>query len=118
MTRFLGPNSPVRLAVAGAVAAGSAWFALAMATGLIFHLMPAAPPLLAGIILRRGHQRSTTASAMVIGSAVVISLAVAMALARLGLPLDDAHWTIVVLVVGAAVGWALPHLAAERDRGG
>lgn len=110
MTRFLGPRSPaIWLAVAGAVAAGSAWLALAMASGLIFHLMPAAPPLVAGIILRLGQQRSTAASALVIGSAVVISLAVAMALARLGLPLDDPHWTIVVLLVGAAVGWTLPH---------
>ncbi|MCA1570181.1 MAG: hypothetical protein LC798_07640 [Chloroflexi bacterium] len=65
------------------------WMALAAATGLIFHLMPAAPPRLAGVLLRRGGQRSAIALVATIGAGIVVSVTVAAALARVGRPLDD-----------------------------
>ncbi len=49
MTPTEGLRSPgVGWAIIATVGAGGAWMLLAAATGLIFLLMPAAPPLLGG----------------------------------------------------------------------
>lgn len=94
-------------AIAGAVAAGAAWVVLAGATGLIFHLMPAGPPLLAGALLRRAQARSVVVIGAAIGTGVAVSLAAATMLARLGQPLDEPVWTLAALSVGAALGTLL-----------
>lgn len=106
------------LAIAGVLAAGVAWLLLAIATGLIFHLMPAGPPLLGAFLLRRGDLRSWAEVVGVIGAGAVVSLAVALALSRLGQPLDDPQWTIGLLGIGAAIGlaiarWPSPAASAE-----
>jgi len=107
MLLTLGRRRALLVAIAGAVAAGVAWLVLALATGLIFHLMPAGPPLLGGILLRRGHHRSTMAVVTVMSAGILVSLAVALALARLGQPLDDPPWTIAVTGIGVAVASAI-----------
>ncbi|MDQ3689469.1 MAG: hypothetical protein M3406_05435 [Chloroflexota bacterium] len=106
------------LAIGGVVAAGVAWLLLALATGLIFHLMPAGPPLLGAFLLRRGQLRSFAEVVAAIGAGAVVSLAVALALSRLGQPLDDPQWTIGLLGFGAAIGiaiarWPSPVAPAE-----
>lgn len=107
-------NRPRRMAlvvaVGAAVAAGLAWLLLAVATGLIFHLMPAGPPLLGAFLLRRGRLRSWTEVAPVIGAGAVVSLSVALALSRLGLPLDDPEWTIGLLGIGAGLGMVVARM--------
>ncbi|MEO8247448.1 MAG: hypothetical protein ABI622_10060 [Chloroflexota bacterium] len=95
------------LAIAGVVVAGVAWLLLATVTGLIFHLMPAGPPLLGAFLLRRGRRRSWTEVIAVIGTGAVVSLAVALALSRMGQPLDDPQWTIGLVGIGAALGLAI-----------
>ncbi len=114
----LGRRRALLVAIAGVVAAGGAWLLLAIATGLIFHLMPAGPPLLGGFLLRRGQLRSWTEVAAVIGAGAVVSLAVALALSRLGQPLDDPQWTVGLLGIGAAIGLAIarwPSAAARAE---
>ncbi|MBA3586059.1 MAG: hypothetical protein H0W41_00295 [Chloroflexi bacterium] len=114
----LGRRRALLVAIAGVVAAGGAWLLLAIATGLIFHLMPAGPPLLGGFLLRRGQLRSWTEVAAVIGAGAVVSMAVALALSRLGQPLDDPQWTIGLLGIGAAIGPAIarwPSAAARAE---
>lgn len=100
-------RSALLLAIAGVVVAGVVWLLLAIATGLIFHLMPAGPSLLGGLLLRRGRRRSFREVVAVIGTGAVVSLAVALALSRLGQPLDDPHWTIGLLGIGTALGLAI-----------
>lgn len=78
--------------------------ALAVATGVIYYLMPAAPPLIAGILLRPSDQRSAVAVVTAIGAGIVVSVAVAAALAGLGQPRDDVPWAVAVLSVGATLG--------------
>ena len=47
-----GPWSVTLVTAAAALGAGALWFALSVATGLIFHFMPAAPTLVAVWVLR------------------------------------------------------------------
>lgn len=104
------------VAIAGVVAAGGAWLLLAIATGLIFHLMPAGPPLLGAFLLRRGQLRSWAGVVAVIGAGAVVSLAVALALGRLGLPLDDPQWTVGMLGIGAGLGTMLARWPSPAAR--
>ena len=118
MLLTLGRRRALLVATAGVVAAGVAWLVLAIATGLIFHLMPAGPPLLGAFLLRRGQLRSFAEVVAVIGAGAVVSLAVALALSRLGQPLDDPQWTIGLLGIGAAIGLAIarwPSAAARAE---
>lgn len=114
----LGRRRALLVAIAGVVAAGGAWLLLAIATGLIFHLMPAGPPLLGAFLLRRGQLRSFAEVVAVIGAGAVVSLAVALALSRLGQPLDDPQWTVGLLGIGAAIALAIarwPSAAARAE---
>jgi len=104
------------VALGGVVAAGVAWLVLAIVTGLIFHLMPAGPPLLGGFLLLRAHLRSFREVVGVIGTGGVVSLAVALALSRLGQPLDDPQWTIGLLGIGAAIGLAIARWPSPAAR--
>ena len=106
-------RSALLVAIAGVVAAGVAWLLLAIATGLIFHLMP---PLLGAFLLRRGQLRSWTEVAAVIGAGAVVSMAVALALSRLGQPMDDPQWTIGLLGIGAAIGLAIARWPSPAAR--
>lgn len=109
-------RSALLVAIAGVVAAGVAWLVLALATGLIFHLMPAGPPLLGAFLLRRGQLRSLQEVVAVIGAGAVVSLAVALALSRLGQPLDDPQWTVGLLGIGAAIGLAIARWPSPAAR--
>ncbi len=109
-------RSALLVAIAGVIAVGVAWLLLALATGLIFHLMPAGPPLLGGFLLLRGHVRSFREVVGVIGTGGVVSLAVALALSRLGQPLDDPQWTIGLLGIGAAIGLAIARWPSPAAR--
>jgi len=102
------------MAMVGVTAAGAGWFALAMTTGLIFHLMPAGPALLGGILLRRGGERSIMTAVTVTGAGALVSLAVALALARLGRPLDDPLWTSLVVGIGVTIGYAISRWSSPR----
>jgi len=108
----------ILVALAGVAATGAAWFALAVTTGLIFHLMPAGPALLGGILLRRGGERSIMTAVTVTGASALVSLAVALALARLGRPLDDPLWTSLVVGIGVTIGYAISRWSSPLDRAG
>ncbi len=49
-----GPWPVAVVTAAAALGAGALWFALSVATGLIFHFMPAAP-ILAAVWVRRAY---------------------------------------------------------------
>ncbi|MEO8511697.1 MAG: hypothetical protein ABI534_10730 [Chloroflexota bacterium] len=111
-------RSVLPVAIVGVFAAAAAWLLLALTTGLIFHFMPAGPPLLGTFLLRRGERRSWAEVVAVIGIGAVVSLGVALALSRLGRPLDDPQWTVGLLGIGAVVGtviarWPSPVAGAE-----
>jgi len=111
-------RSALLVAIAGVVVAGVAWLLLATVTGLIFHLMPAGPPLLGAFLLRRGQLRSFLEVVAVIGAGAVVSLAVALVLSRLGQPLDDPQWRVGLLGIGAVMGLAIarwPSAAARAE---
>ncbi len=111
-------RSALPVAIAGVVAAGVAWLLLALATGLIFHLMPAGPSLLGAFLLRREDLRRWTEVVGIIGAGAVVSLAVALTLSRLGRPLDDPQWTVGLLGIGAAMGLVIarwPSAAARAE---
>lgn len=81
----------VSLTLGGAVAAALAWYALASATGLIFHFMPAGPTLVAAWIVRSADDqppsRGRRAALLALGASV--GLATALVLAAQGRPLDE-----------------------------
>ncbi len=92
------------LAAAAAITAVLLWIVLALATGLIYHLMPAAPPLAAGVVLR-WTGASLTARHRVgdIALASAISIAAAIGLAGGGHPLDAPWATVLSVVAGAGI---------------
>lgn len=100
--------SPLLLAAAAAAAAGVAWVALAATTGLIYHLMPAAPPLAAWALLSWTGSPTTARQRLGgIALAAAISVAVALALASTGYPLDAAWLTLLPTFIGATLALLL-----------
>lgn len=104
-----GPGAPAT-ALLAALAAATAWYVLASATGLIFHFMPAAAPLAGAWVLRRvacGRTRPWVGLAVWAGS-VALALAATAVIASSRLPLDDPATTAGVFGLGAVAGaWLL-----------
>jgi hypothetical protein len=115
-SRRIGPLPAAALAAA---AATIAWLVLALATGLIFHFMPAAP-FLAGAWAHRARSDGarapgldTTAALLVAGALAAVGIAALVAMSR---PLDDPPVTAAAAAGGAllAAAW-LRWPAARRE---
>jgi hypothetical protein len=99
----------VPIACLAAVGVGAGWFALALATGLIYHLLPGAPFLAvaAAYRWRAGRRRiSGIGAAVLLAVAAATSAATLVALHAAGRSLDAAAATAAVAVVGALAAWA------------
>ncbi|TFG68727.1 MAG: hypothetical protein E4H24_02805 [Thermomicrobiales bacterium] len=94
------------IVVLATLGAGALWLALSIATGLIFHLMPAAPMVVA-VWVRRAVDTDAPMSwsslvAHIAGGLIVV-VVVATALTARGAP-DDAEWlTGLVILIGVAL---------------
>ncbi|MEX1171659.1 MAG: hypothetical protein WEG56_03495 [Chloroflexota bacterium] len=91
---------------AAVLGAGALWFVLSVATGLIYHFMPAGPILVA-VWIRRAYGQDAPIPwpslwAHVAGGLVVAAVAGA-AIARVGAPLDGEPLVGAVLVVGTGL---------------
>ena len=109
----------VALSIAGAVAAALVWFALASATGLIFHFMPAAPSLVAAWIMRAdvdGNHRPGRLGAGLV-AATLVAVLMTLVLSAQGRPLDEPVPTTLAIVGGLGFGAWLVRPAA-RNRSG
>ncbi len=89
-----------------ALGAGALWFALSLATGLVFHFMPAAPILVA-VWIRRALGPNTPVPwpslwAHIAGGLVVAVVAGA-AIASVGASLDSEWLVGAVLVIGTGL---------------
>lgn len=107
----LAREHAIALALAGAVAAALAWYALASLTGLIFHLMPAGPTLVAASIVRwaegrspggRSVGRSRRAALLVAGASIAVAMS--LGLESSGHPLDEPSLTALAVVGGVVIG--------------
>lgn len=82
---------PTMLSLAVIATAGAVWFGLASATGLIFHLMPAAPSIAGAWVLSRGpvgsRSRFPRAATLLFGA--LTASTVALLLSDQRRPLDD-----------------------------
>jgi len=115
MTDELDPDAlrrhgpwPVAVVVTAtaALGAGALWFALSLATGLVFHFMPAAPILVA-VWIRRALGPNTPVGwpslwAHIAGGLVVAVVAGA-AIASVGALLDSEWLVGAVLVIGTGL---------------
>lgn len=101
----------VRLGLLAAIAATAIWILLALVSGLIFHLMPAAPPLVGAWVYRlAGGRRLFREAVLLAGAGIGLSLLGIGLLAAAARPLDDGWFTVLTQVAGAglAVGLAGP----------
>lgn len=99
---FRSLPSPI-LSLGAAIAAALVWLGLAFATGLIYHLMPAAPPLAAAALLRWAKGRATWRAHLAdITVATGVGLVGAAALGLAGQRLD-APWLTGLAALGGAV---------------
>jgi hypothetical protein len=94
------------VAVAASIAVGAAWIGLSIATGLIFHFMPAAPMLVAVWVRRALGTRmalswSTIAPLVMVG--LVVTLVAVLAIVQAGGAVDEAWQVALVSVVGAGI---------------
>ena len=101
-----GPWPVALVTAAAALGAGALWFALSVATGLIFHFMPAAPILVA-VWIRRVLGPNTPVPwpslwAHIAGGLVVAVVAGA-AIAAVGASLDSEWLVGAVLVIGTGL---------------
>ena len=101
-----GPWPVALVTAAAALGAGALWFALSVATGLIFHFMPAAPILVA-VWIRRVLGPNTPVPwpslwAHIAGGLVVAVVAGA-AIASVGASLDSEWLVGAVLVIGTGL---------------
>ena len=101
---------------AAALGAGALWFALSVATGLIFHFMPAAP-ILAAVWIRRAYGPDAPIPWPSLWSHIAGGLVVAVVagavIASVGASLDSEWQVGAVLVVGTGLAIWL-----GRRRGG
>ena len=110
------PRTVIVVTSAAALGAGALWFALSVASGLIFHFMPAAP-ILAAVWVRRVYGPDAPIPwpslwTHVAGGLVVAAVA-GGAIARVGASLDGELLVGAVLVVGTGLAIWL-----GRRRGG
>lgn len=114
-----GRVGPLRAAVIASAAATIAWLVLALATGLIFHFMPAAPFLAAALAYRarsagpRAPGLDTATVLLVAGALAAVGVALLVAASR---PLDDPPMAAAAAAGGAlfAAAW-LRWPAARRE---
>ncbi len=103
-----GPWPVAVVTAAAALGAGALWFALSVATGLIFHFMPAAP-ILAAVWVRRAYGPDAPVPwpslwAHIAGG-LVVAVTAGAAIAGVGASLDS-EW-LVGIVVGIGFGLAI-----------
>lgn len=105
---------PVALALAAAAATAAVWFGLASVTGLIFHLMPAAPTIAAAWMIRfAGAAVPSERQLAAVATGASFAGATTILLARQGRPLDEPLFTGLVLGAGIAIAaWLLRRTAA------
>ncbi len=109
-------QAPAAAALLGAVVAALAWYSLASATGLIFHFMPAAPPLVAAWLVRElgGGSIERRRALIVWAGSLTVAAAATTAVAAAGLPLDSRALTAGVLGLGAVGGGWIQRRSATR----
>ena len=94
------------VAQAAAVAIGLLWYVLSVATGLIFHFMPAAPFLAATFAFRRstGNRQAgwTEAVAIVVGGLLLVAAGL-VAIGAGGGTFDVSVFVAAVIAAGAAI---------------
>ncbi|HEX9549744.1 MAG TPA: hypothetical protein VF971_01475 [Candidatus Limnocylindrales bacterium] len=97
---------PTGLALASSVAAALAWFALASATGLIFHVMPAAPTLAAAYVVRwavdRPPSRARRSAILALGASIAAAMSLILGFG--GRPLDEPPLTVLAILGGVVIG--------------
>lgn len=96
---------PALVAALAAAAAVGVWFGLSIWTGLIFHLMPAAPPLAAAWAWRRSAPGGVPGAAVLIpvGIGIVSAVAGARAVQAAGGALDAPGWILVAGLGGVVL---------------
>lgn len=98
----------MQLGLLAAAASAGIWIVLALVSGLIFHLLPAAPPLVGAWAYRAaGGSRRARAAIVLASAGVALSLLASGLLAAAQRPLDDAWFTILTQLAGAALAIAL-----------
>ncbi|MEK6720965.1 MAG: hypothetical protein AABZ33_09900 [Chloroflexota bacterium] len=110
------PRAVAVVTSAAALGAGALWFTMSVATGLIFHFMPAAP-IVAAVWVHRAYGPDAPIPwpslwAHIAGGLVVAAIAGA-AIARVGASLDGELLVGAVLVVGTGLA-----IWVGRRRGG
>ncbi len=99
------------LAIAGSGLVGVVWFALSMATGLLFHLMPGATFMAAGWTFRSlVRQRATNLEGvLLLGVAGLVTAAGLVAIPAAGGFVGDAVENLIVVSAGLVLGarWLL-----------
>jgi len=98
-----GPWPVAVVTAAAALGAGSLWFALSIATGLIFHFMPAAPILAAVWVLRAYGPDAPVPWPSLwvhIAGGLVVTVTAGAAIVGVGASLDSEWLVGAVLVIG------------------
>ena len=98
-----GPWPVAVVTAAAALGAGSLWFALSIATGLIFHFMPAAPILAAVWVLRAYGPDAPVPWPSLwahIAGGLVVTVIAGAAIVGVGASLDSEWQVGAVLVIG------------------
>ena len=106
LLRRQGPWPVAAVTAAAALGAGALWFELSVATGLIFHFMPAAP-ILAAVWVRRVYGPDTPVPwpslwAHIAGG-LVVAVTAGAAIASVGASLDSEWLVGTVLVIGTGL---------------
>lgn len=98
-----GPWPVAVVTAAAALGAGALWFALSIATGLIFHFMPAAPILAAVWVLRAYGPDAPVPWPSLwahIAGGLLVAVVAGAAIASVGASLDSEWLVGAVLVIG------------------
>ncbi len=101
-----GPWPVAVVTAAAALGAGALWFALSIATGLIFHFMPAAPILVAVWTRRALGQNAPVPWPSLwahIAGGLVVAVTAGAAIAGVGASLDSEWLVGAVLVIGTGL---------------
>jgi hypothetical protein len=97
-------------ALLGAVAVALVWYVLATVTGLIFHFMPAGPPLATAWVARwaDGGPPDRVRRLGLLAAGAAIGLAMSLLLGASGRPLDEPAITGLTIAGGVVIGaWLL-----------
>lgn len=106
---------PLAASVAAAATTAIAWYVLASVTGLIFHLMPAAPAIAAAWTLRvAGPASSVSRSVAAVAAGTTLGAGTLLVLVAAERPLDEAWLTLIVMTAGTALAALLLRARASR----